>query len=219
MGNNSSNGTTMRIRVKFAKTEPMRFTSHLDLYRAWERLLRRVDIPLVFSQGFNPRPRLQLAAPLPLGITSQYEIIDFWISTQVVKLAKLKSRLIQAQPPGIDILTVESVDPVSPPLQKKISTAEYIAALLDLTPDLDQKISSLMNSDTIIRQRRGKTYDLRPLIQEISVHTGDDNGFVAIIMRLDAREGSTGRPEEILLALDIPPQNARIERTGLIFKE
>jgi hypothetical protein len=74
-----------------------------------------------------------------------------------------------------------------------------------------------MNSDTLICHRRGKTYDLRPFIQDISIRTDDDNGFPAIYMRLDAREGSTGRPEEILLALDIPPQNARIERTGLIF--
>jgi len=74
----------MRIRVKFAKTEPMRFTSHLDLYRAWERLLRRADVPLVFSQGYNPRPRIQLAAPLPLGITSNCEIID--IGYQIANL-------------------------------------------------------------------------------------------------------------------------------------
>ena len=71
---------TMRLRVTFAKTEPMRFTSHLDLYRAWERMLRRAGFPLVFSQGYNPRPRLQLATPLPLGITSRFEIIDFWLS-------------------------------------------------------------------------------------------------------------------------------------------
>ncbi|MFN2265763.1 MAG: TIGR03936 family radical SAM-associated protein, partial [Anaerolineales bacterium] len=76
MGSTNDNQlTTMRIRVKFAKTEPMRFTSHLDLYRAWERLLRRADLSLVFSQGYNPRPKLQLAAPLALGITSQAEII------------------------------------------------------------------------------------------------------------------------------------------------
>ena len=61
---------SMRIRVTFAKTEPMRFTSHLDLFRAWERTFRRAGLPILFSQGYNPRPRMQLAAALPLGFTS-----------------------------------------------------------------------------------------------------------------------------------------------------
>ena len=73
----------------------MRYTSHLDLYRAWERLLRRAGAQLVFSQGYNPRPKLQLAAPLALGITSQAEIIDFWLSDAPNDLDQLKSELIR----------------------------------------------------------------------------------------------------------------------------
>jgi radical SAM-linked protein len=206
----------MRIRVKFAKTQPMRFTSHLDLYRAWERLLRRAGMQMVFSQGYNPRPKLQLAAPLPLGITSRAEIVDFWLSDGPGDIDQLKSKLIAAKPPGIEILTVEFVEPSAPPLQKKVSAAEYQVILLDKISQPDQRIDSLLGSETLIRQRRGKSYDLRPLILALSFESKDPE---FILMRLNAQEGSTGRPEEVLLALDIQPENTRIERTQLLIQD
>ena len=215
MGSNGSISRTIRIRVTFAKTKPMRFTSHLDLYRAWERMLRRAGLPLVFSQGYNPRPKLQLAVPLPLGITSCFEIIDFWLSGGPDDLETINSQLLQAQPPGIEVLEVIFVDPDSPPLQKKVSAAEYSVALLDPTPNLDRKITALLESESMLRQRRGKSYDLRPLIKELTLSPGSNQ----IIMGLNAQEGGTGRPEEVLLALDIQPENTRIERIRLVFQD
>ncbi len=202
----------MRIRVKFAKTEPMRFTSHLDLYRAWGRLLRRAGLSLVFSQGFNPRPKMQLAAPLPLGITSRAEIIDFWLSDFIDDINQLKSRLVAAQPPGIDIQTAESIELTAPPLQKSVLAAEYQAALLDRVPQLMQRIETLLSSESVIRLRRGKSYNLRPLIKELGIINGESQ---TLQMLLNAEEGSTGRPEEVLLALEIQPENTRLMRTRL----
>ena len=69
-----------RIRISFSKTEAMRFTGHLDLILTWERTFRRADLPLSYSEGFNPRPVINLAAPLPLGFISTAEIGDFWLS-------------------------------------------------------------------------------------------------------------------------------------------
>jgi radical SAM-linked protein len=209
----------MRIRVTFSKTEPMRFTSHLDLYRAWERLLRRAGIPVTFSQGYNPRPRIQLAAPLPLGITSSCEIIDIRLSNGSYQPDTIKSRLIQVQPPGIEVQEVIFVDPDSPPLQKMVHAAEYAVALLDPTPNLDPKIATLLNSASILRQRRGKSYDLRPLINNLSLVPDRDNSPNQLLMQLSAQEGGTGRPEEVLLALEIPPENTRIERKRLIYQD
>jgi len=204
----------MRIRVKFAKTEPMRFTSHLDLYRAWERLLRRTDLSLVFSQGYNPRPKLQLAAPLALGITSQAEIIDFWLDTTTQDLGEITRKLIAAQPPGIEVKSIQSIDPRAPALQKQVSGAEYQVTLLDPVQHLDQKVESVLASEAIIRHRRDKTYDLRPLILHLEI---GQLGSQSLQMILSAREGSTGRPEEVLRALDIPPEHARIKRNRIIF--
>ena len=216
---NTQNGqqpVSMRMRARFAKTEPMRYTSHLDLYRAWERLLRRAGAQLVFSQGYNPRPKLQLAAPLALGITSQAEIIDFWLSDSPNDLDQLKSELIAAQPPGIEIQTIESIDTSAPTLQKKVSAASYQVTLLDQVAQIDQRMEKLLASEEIIRQRRNKSYDLRPLVKELN-HSGSDKQ--SLMMMLNAQEGSTGRPEEVLLALDIQPENTRIERTQLVIQD
>jgi len=203
----------MRIRAIFAKTEPMRYTSHLDLYRAWERLLRRAAVQLVFSQGYNPRPKIQLAAPLPLGITSQAEIIDFWLSDGPGDLDQLRSKLIAAQPPGIEIQSIIPVDPTDPPHQKKVTAAWYQVTLLDQEPYIEQDIAALLSADQIIRERRGKSYDLRPLIRELHTKSSHPD---QLQMMLDASESSTGRPEEVLLALGIQPENTRIQRTRII---
>ena len=72
----------MRIRVTFSKTYHMRYTSHLDVHRTWERTLRRARLPLAYSQGFNPRPKINLAAALPLGFTSDCEIVEFWLDEE-----------------------------------------------------------------------------------------------------------------------------------------
>jgi radical SAM-linked protein len=209
----------MRIRVEFSKTEAMRFTSHLDLYRAWERLLRRAEFEMVFSQGYNPRPKIQLAAPLALGITSRAEIIDFWLSSGPDEIESIKARLIKAQPPGIDVQQAEFVDPKSPPLQKKVAAAEYLIDLLDDVPNLESRISLLLDADTIMREKRGKFYDLRPLIQELSTFQSGPHSSNQIFTRLNSQDSGTGRPEEVLLALDIQPQDTLIERISLIFKE
>ena len=193
----------MRIRVEFAKTEPMRHTSHLDLYRAWERLLRRAGFQLVFSQGYNPRPKLQLASPLPLGITSRGEIIDFWLSDCPDGVKSILTKLTKSQPPGIEVQQVEFVDPSSPTLQKKVTASEYLIDLLDEIPDLESRITSIM--------------DLRPLIQEMSIHSIQHQTSQQIFMRLNAQEGGTGRPDEVLLALNIQPEDTLIERTKIIF--
>ena len=66
----------IRLRIVFAKTEAMRYTSHLDLHRTWERTIRRANLPLAYSQGYNPHPRINLASALPLGFTSDCEVVE-----------------------------------------------------------------------------------------------------------------------------------------------
>jgi radical SAM-linked protein len=216
---NGNSSLAMRIRAEFAKTEAMRFTSHLDLYRAWERLLRRAGLPLVFSQGYNPRPKLQLASPLPLGITSRAEIIDFWLLGVPDEIESIITRLINAQPPGIEVQQANFVDPKFPPLQKKVTAAEYLVELLDEDPNLDHKISLLLEAENIPREKRGKLYDLRPLIQILTPYPEEISPTNKVFMRLNSQEGGTGRPEEVLLALEIQPENTLIERTKLVIQK
>ncbi len=96
----------IRYRLRFHKTEAMRFTGHLDLHRALERTIRRSGLPLAYTRGFSPHPRLQLAAALPLGFVSRAEVADLWLE-QPLAAPDVLSRLQAAAPPGMDFLDAQ----------------------------------------------------------------------------------------------------------------
>ena len=221
----------MRVRITFSKTGPLKYIGHLDLQSLWERAVRRAGLPLAYTNAFHPQPRIYFASALPLGFTSRCEVVDLRLN-QDVNLADLPGLLRANMPSGIGILNVESVDEMSPALQTQVIAAEYEVTLMEtlIVPELVvlstatrtqaegsarllQKVEELLSMASIPRERRGKAYDLRPLIEKLEVVSGDK-----IFMRLTAREAATGRPEEVLAALGIKIDDARIERTSLIFQ-
>jgi radical SAM-linked protein len=125
----------MRCRITFAKTEAMRFTSHLDLHRTWERAFRRAGLPLAYSQGYNPRPRLQLASALPLGFTSLGEVLDAWFE-EPLSIEQIERALDPALPPGLEIGEVREVEMRAPSLQTQLRAAEFVITFLDPFPDM-----------------------------------------------------------------------------------
>lgn len=205
-----------RYRVFFSKTEAMRYTGHLDLFRAWERTIRRAGLPLAYSAGFRPHPRMNLAAALPLGFTSECEVLDIWLERELATSA-ISERLQQALPPGIELHRVEAVDLRAPALQRQVMAAEYLVTLLEGVPDLDERIAKILEAEHLLRDRRSRAYDLRPLILELTRLPDAPNGNARIVMRLAAREGATGRPEEVVRALGGKPERARFHRLRLIF--
>ena len=208
----------MRIRITFSKVGALRYTGHLDLHRLWERAARRAELPLAYSQGFHPQPKMNIAAALPLGFSSRCEMLDMRLEREI-PLDGLKERLQETLPTGIQLASIEQVDERAPALQTQVTAAEYEVTLTDPSTtlrtdgsELKQRIDSVMETESIIRERRGKTYDLRPLIESLEVISEGK-----IFMRLTAREGATGRPEEVLDMLGIAFEGTRIERTRLIF--
>lgn len=208
----------MRLRIKFAKTDPMRFTSHLDVYRAWERTFRRAGLKLVFSQGYNPHPKIQIAAALPLGFTSQAEIIDVWLNEKR-SLEQIQDELIKKIPPGIRIIDIQQTDEEETALQNRVISAEYLIELIEFPTDLEERIDALLASRTLPREWKEKVYDLRPLIEKLEVEQFNGRAPTRLCLRLKAEEGRTGRPEEVLAALGIPIEEARIHRTALYLRE
>lgn len=201
----------LRIRITFSKTNAMRYTGHLDLHRAWERTFRRAGLPIAYSQGFHPQPKLALAAALPLGFTSECELADVKLERDI-SLSELQSALERAVPPGIIVHNLSVVDERSPALQTQVRSAVYRITLLDPVPDLSTRVADLLDAGTLPRQRRSKSYDLRPLVEDLQVVAEN-----TLAVQLAAREGATGRPEEVLAVLDIPPEAARVHRLKLIF--
>jgi radical SAM-linked protein len=208
----------MRIRVYFAKTEAMQYTGHLDLHRAWERTFRRACLPLAYSQGFHPQPKLHLACALPLGFTSLCEAGDFWLE-KTLPLEEIEAALVRALPPGIEILRLDEVEGHAPALSTQVQSTEYTVTLLDRLSNLEERLARLLEAKSLPRQRRGKSYDLRPLLEEIHSLPDDKIGMQRILLRLTARQAATGRPEEVLAELGLGIEAARIQRTKLIFME
>jgi len=208
----------MRVRITFAKTEAMRFTGHLDLYRTWERTMRRAGLPLAYTHGFKPHPRIVLASALPLGCTSQYELVDIWLE-EPRRLDEIEASLSRSAPPGLQVLSVCEADLHEPALPMQIVASEFHIAFFSSLPELDERVEGLMQAESLPRTRRDKPYDLRPLILGIQHLPNDANGCQKIAVTLTARENATGRPEEVIRAIGGVPEQAHIHRTKLIFRE
>jgi radical SAM-linked protein len=208
----------MRIRITFAKQGALRYTGHLDLHKLWERTARRAELPLAYSQGFHPQPKMNIAAALPLGFSSRCEVMDMRLQDEI-PLEGLCEKLQNTLPTGIHVLNVERVDDREPALQTQVDSAEYEVTLKEPfdRSELERRVASVLEAVSLPRERRGKSYDLRPLIEALFL-SSTPSPLPVISMRLKAQEGATGRPEEVLDALGIPFEETRIERTKLIFK-
>ncbi len=209
-----------RIRVNYTKEDDLRFTGHLDLQRLWERTLRRSGLPIRYSQGYNPRARLNLASALPLGFISKAEVMDFWMNAPR-PLEAIQAALASAVPKGIQILSVESVSLREKSLQSRMLTSEYRIHFFDPqeSTDLETKINALLSETHLPRTRRKKTYDLRPLILNISVNEESDSEEPALVMQLKTQPGATGRPDEVMDALGYPNTAYLAERIEIIYKK
>ncbi len=219
----------MRVRITFSKQGALRYTGNLDLHKMLERSVRRARLPLAYSQGYHPQPKLNLAAALPLGFSSRAEVMDMWLNEEVDEVVPA----LQANvPPGLTILGAEQVDEREPSLQSQVVAAEYEVEITETGygSGLTEKIASVMEAESIPRERRNKPYDLRPLIEELTLlsPSGSPTGVLreggrgegqGLFMRLTAREGATGRPEEVLDVIGVPLEDTRIERTKLIFQQ
>jgi len=207
-----------RYRIRYAKGPSIRFIGHLDLLRTWERALRRAQIPMAYSQGFNPHPRINLGAALPLGYSSECELIDLWIENEI-ETTEIMSRISRSLPPGIALAAVDPIPAASPSLQKSIRWAEYLT-ILDQNTSVEEmklKVNELLAQDTLQRMRRGKTYDLRPLLDSIEV--SEMEGRATLKMTLCSSQQGTGRPDEVLDALGLDASLVRIQRKRLILSE
>lgn len=207
-----------RLRIAYAKTAPMRYTSNLDVHKIWERTLRRARLPLAYSQGFHPQPRLIQASPLPLGLLSRVELIDIWLETEPDP-AEVSEKLLPALPPGLEVQSITPIDLGAPALPAQVASCEYIAAFLVPVDrvELARRVEQMLAAPELKRERRGKLYDLRAVLEALEVCPEPDaEGHVCLFMRLASRESATGRAEEVLSALDYDPFDTRVERVKLI---
>jgi len=206
----------MRIRLTFSKSGPLIYISNLDLYTLWERAARRARLPLSYSQGFHPQPKIHFGAPLPLGFSSRCELLDMRLNEDL-DLESVAARLNETLPPALRVTKIEPIDDSTPALQTLVSSADYEVTMREEPDilDLAERVEAVLRAKSVPRERRGKRYDLRPLIEDLRLRRNAARGGNIIAMRLKAQEGATGRPDEVLEVLGIKREDARIERTAL----
>jgi radical SAM-linked protein len=210
-------GRRQRLRITFAKGQEVKYISHLDMMRLWERALRRANIPLLYSEGYNPRPKISIAAPLAVGFTGQREVMDLILERSISPFdfaATVRKQL----PSGITLIEVEEAYTALPSLQSQIHSAEYqvIVEARETREKIQRLLAALLSSERLPRQRRGKKYDLRPLIQELWLEEKTEEEYV-LGMRLRTGEQGTGRPDEVLAELGMAEVVKAIQRTQLCF--
>lgn len=200
-----------RLRVTFGKRGALIYTGHLDIARTWERVLRRAGLPLAYSHGFNPRPRIQLADALPLGVSSACELIDIWLK-EPADVKTLAGRLGAVAPEGLPVYGAVEVDLHAPALQTIIAAADYVLAFPDGVDaaELEARVAGFLARAHVERVRRGRAYDLRPLVHSLSV-TPEGN----LRATLSLGEAGTARPDELLEALGLAGALALIHRERL----
>jgi radical SAM-linked protein len=211
-----------RLRVRFSRGEEVKFISHLDIMRLWQRALNRAGVALAYSEGFNPHPRMSLAVPLALGVTSEAELMDIFLEKWSSPHA-FSDAVGRQLPRGVEILQVYNIAPVLPSLQSQARSAEYAVTLeTDRTPqDIESAIAALLARENLPWQHQRDTgphhYDLRQLIDDVWL-TGCIDGRVTLGMRLRCDSAGSGRPEQVAAALGFEKYPASIHRTRLLLQ-
>ena len=211
-----------RLRIRFCRGEETKFISHLDILRLWQRALHRAGISLAYSEGFSPHPRISLAAPLPIGVTSQAELMGI-LCTKWVSPHFLTAAVSQQLPPGIKILQVYQLALTMPSLQSQVRYAEYRVEVETEKgqKDIESALTSLLSIKHLPWQHQRDTgtrnYDLRALIDDlwlIDWHSGS----CTVGMRLRCDNSGSGRPEQVTTALGFTHHPQVIHRTKLILE-
>ena len=217
------NKEVQRLRVTFSRGEEVKYISHLDLTRCWERVLRRAEVPLAYSQGFSPHPRISMAAPLSLGVTSGTEFMDLFLARRFSPHFFLSS-VSPELPPGIEVLEVKDIALGGPSLQAKLRACEYeVEVKTDRSRgEIEAAIKSLLRTEHLpwqhMRDTGPRNYDLRALIEDIWLMRCDD-GYCALGMRLKSGPQGSGRPEQVALALGFSEHPTSIHRTKLFLAQ
>lgn len=197
-----------RLRVTFSQTGDLRFLSHLDVVRLWHRALRRARVPVAYTQGFNPQPRLAFAAALPVGHAGLRELVDIWLEvpwTPEAFLGAVGGRL----PQGMSLLACVPVPLSAPSLQSQVRAAQYRVVIpwRETREEAEQRVAHFLARERVpwqrTRRRQEEVLDLRPLVLGARVEEVAE-GVCRLWLRLRAGAQGNVRPEDVLAAMGLP---------------
>ncbi|MFG3701285.1 TIGR03936 family radical SAM-associated protein [Micromonospora sp. NPDC047620] len=211
--------------MRYAKRGPLRFTSHRDFARAFERALRRAGVPIAFSQGFTPHPKISYASAAPTGVASEAEYLEIGLR-EPVDPQELRAALDAALSPGLDVL--DAVVAGGGSLADRIEASHWRIELPEVDPAvLERAVSAFTAADEVLVERMTKqgrrTFDARSAVIRIDVAalTETPSGVPAVpcaILELVVRQVTPAvRPDDVLSGLRVvadlePPVSPRVIR-------
>ena len=229
MGKNQPAGgqapVVQRIRIRYAKRGPLRFTSHRDFARAFERALRRAAVPIAFSQGFTPHPKISYASAAPTGVGSEAEYLEIGLQAEVDP-AQLRLALDAALSPGLDVL--EAVVAGAGSLADRIDASRWRIELPSIDPAAaEAAIKIFLDAEEVLVERMTKQgrrlFDARQAVTcvavagQSAVPSGADAAPCAIIDLVVRQVTPAVRPDDVLSGLRVvaglePPVPPRVTR-------
>ena len=195
----------MRIRLRFSKLGKVRWTSHRDVARMWERAFRRISLPLAYTQGFSPRPKVSFGLALSTGHESVAEYLDVELAPgAAVDATTLPATLTPALPVGIDVQAAVTIDDRAGSLQEEVTSCDWLVEVAGASPtELDGLVGVALAADSIVVTRRRKghdvTDDVRPAI--LALEAASTDAGVPVLRAELATQPRGLRPAELLAAL------------------
>jgi radical SAM-linked protein len=214
-----------RIRIRYAKRGPLRFTSHRDFARAFERAVRRAGVPIAFSQGFTPHPKISYASAAPTGVASEAEYLEIGLRAPLDP-AELRVALDAALSPGLDVL--EAVVAGEGSLADRIDASRWLLELPRIGDEqAEAAVAAFLAADEVLVERMTKqgkrSFDARAavtrlvVIEESAVPSGADATPCAILELVVRQVTPAVRPDDVLSGLRVvaglePPVPPRVTR-------
>jgi len=199
---------TQRIRVWFGKIGEMALVSHLDLVRLFDRVVRRAAIPISFTGGFHPGPRISIANALSLGATSSGEIVDFEL-TKVMDLETFKQQLTAQLPADLPVYQVEEIPLNAPAATRVLEKAEYLLTFNSEGIDCQQwqnwieaiKQATVMEREKTTKSGKKVTINLREQLYELELKTVDKQAVLCYVGSC-RNDGTLLQPDHIVEMLE-----------------
>jgi radical SAM-linked protein len=217
-----------RVRIRFVKLGKIRWTSHRDVARMWERAFRRVQLPLAYSAGFSPRPKVSFGLALPTGHESVAEYLDVELADVAAPefdVCSLPGRLSAALPVGVEATAAEVIAPGTPSLQEDVTscTWRWAAAPKEGADPLEEeglaaRVAAVLGASSVVitRTRKGEelTDDIRAGIGNLQLlgHVGPDPSDGMWLEAELACWPRTLRPSEVLVALHSGLEERQVRR-------